>query len=196
MRRRNEKRRRYWTPFGTASGMLRWTLPTYRCSKDACWSTTLLKGASNVTEPQSSANPLYSGRRVETPITLRNLSFTHHSRFVLKFESSGEADSGSSLVHSHLLTLHLADHFCSDLLPPPYSGRLTFRGALEPMQSITLLPTVWITRPGTYSLAGWRLETEVGEVNDGGAWRTRQRFVQGPPAGDSSCISVSNIAAG
>ncbi|KZP10535.1 hypothetical protein FIBSPDRAFT_1051266 [Athelia psychrophila] len=119
------------------------------------------------------------GRRVETPITLRNLSFTHHSRFVLKFESSGEADSGSS-----------------DLLPPPYSGRLTFRGALEPMQSITLLPTVWITRPGTYSLAGWRLETEVGEVNDGGAWRTRQRFVQGPPAGDSSCISVSNIAAG
>lgn len=117
------------------------------------------------------------GCRVETSVILRNLSLTHHARFVLKFESSGEADPRHS-----------------DLLPPPYSGRLTFRGTLEPMQSLSLHPKVWITRPGTYSLAGWRLETEVGELTDGTAWRTRQRYVQGPPTGDSSCISVSDAA--
>lgn len=51
---------------------------------------------------------------------------------------------------------------------------------------------VWISQAGTYSLAGWRLESEV-EEQEGAAgqeWRPRHRYTQSPQTGDMSCITV------
>lgn len=82
------------------------------------------------------------------------------------------------------------------LLPPQYSGRLTFRGTLLPSQMVTVRPKLWITRPGTYSLSGWRVETEVEEGTSStapGVWQTRQRYSQSPPEGNLSCVTVYDI---
>jgi len=102
---------------------------------------------------------------------------THTVRYVLKLDSNTEAQSISP------------DH-----LPPQYCGRLTFRGTLKSAEVVTLYPKIWVTRPGTYGLEGWRLETEVGEPADVGVWRVRQRYVQGPPARDQACITIKDIA--
>lgn len=77
-----------------------------------------------------------------------------------------------------------------NLLPPQYTGRLTFRGILKPTEEISLVPKIWVTRPGTYAIRGWTLEVEVGEVDVGDSWRTRQRYVQGPSAHDHACVTV------
>ena len=79
--------------------------------------------------------------------------------------------------------------------PPPYSGRLTFRGRLEPCQSTTITPSLWITRPGTYSLGNWKAETEVYEQEEtaGGTPAVRHRYLQTPAPGDDVYISVSDI---
>jgi hypothetical protein len=87
---------------------------------------------------------------------------------------------------------------------PRYSGRLTFRGTLQPLGAVTLQPMVWITHPGTYSLGGWLLKTEVGDTSssptmdgDGNdAWRTRSRYSQHSPTGDASCITVCDVKGG
>jgi len=113
---------------------------------------------------------------MQTSFILRNISLTHTSRFVFRLDSHTD-------IHSSL-----------DLLPPQYSGRLTFRGTLKPMQILSLNPTVWITRPGTYALVGWLLETEVGETFDTSGWQTRLRYVQGPPVGDRASVTVIDIA--
>lgn len=53
---------------------------------------------------------------------------------------------------------------------------------------------LWITRPGMYTLDSWTVETEVGEVAEDlspcDPWQTRQRYEQGPPAGDRSYLTV------
>jgi len=60
------------------------------------------------------------------------------------------------------------------------------------MQVLSLNPKVWITRPGTYALGGWLLETEVGETADRGVWQTRLRYLQGPPVGDWACVTIAD----
>jgi len=112
---------------------------------------------------------------------LRNYSLTHPSRFV--FRLSGPKDEIPSQPPS------------PHLLPPRYSGRLTFRGTIRPTEVATLKPTVLISRPGSYSLAGWCVETEVGEdiTGDNTGWRTRHRYVQTSTAGDLSCITVCDV---
>ena len=78
-------------------------------------------------------------------------------------------------------------------LPAAYCGRVTFRGALEPLQSMSVHAQMSVTRPGTYALSGWRLETEVGEPGmKDGVWRVRHRYEQSAPSDDKSSIVVSD----
>jgi hypothetical protein len=84
----------------------------------------------------------------------------------------------------------------SSILPPQYSGRRTFRGLLEPSQTAQVQTKVWISQPGTYSLSGWSLESEVEDLDieskDG--WQARDRYRQGPPQGGTlSCITVIGV---
>ncbi|KAM5531871.1 hypothetical protein V8D89_014425 [Ganoderma adspersum] len=128
---------------------------------------------------------------VPIAFTLRNLSLTHPARAVLKLVEPPLADSPS------------------DLLPPPYAGRLIHRHVLAPSQSTTVRAKLWASRPGCFALNSWTLETEVGEPSPSpepelapsvsptppkGAWRSRHlRYVQSPRAGDRSCVTVVDI---
>lgn len=93
----------------------------------------------------------------------------------------------------------------SDLLPPPYAGRLTFRKILEPSESYTAHAKLWATRPGAYALDSWTAETEVGEPPlpapeppsaeaKTPAWRSRQmQYLQRPRAGERPCVAVVDV---
>ncbi|KAL1748561.1 ER-golgi trafficking TRAPP I complex 85 kDa subunit-domain-containing protein [Schizophyllum fasciatum] len=126
-------------------------------------------------EHDFAAGPL----RIPVPFAVRNVSQTHVCAFALKFASTAGAYPPSAQVQ-----------------PPPYSGRLTFRGRLEPCQSATITPSLWITRPGTYSLGHWKAETEVFEQTETGpsADIVRHRYTQVPAAGeDDVYVSVSDV---
>ena len=103
----------------------------------------------------------------------------------------------SALDVSGFSAIHATHTYPSrrQIQPPPYSGRLTFRGRLEPCQSTTITPSLWITRPGTYSLGNWKAETEVYEQEEtaGGTPAVRHRYLQTPAPGDDVYISVSDI---
>ncbi|KAJ7071158.1 ER-golgi trafficking TRAPP I complex 85 kDa subunit-domain-containing protein [Mycena amicta] len=75
------------------------------------------------------------------PLRLRNYSATLISRYVLRL--------GSELPSA------------PDVLPPSYTGRVTYRGSLGPLECVEITPRIWVACPGTYALSGWRLETEV-----------------------------------
>ncbi|KDQ63410.1 hypothetical protein JAAARDRAFT_169218 [Jaapia argillacea MUCL 33604] len=109
--------------------------------------------------------------------TLRNYSHTNTARVVLRLRAD------STTIYPPY----------SNLLSPQYAGRLSHRGTLLPAQQLTFQAKMSISRPGTYGLGGWRVETEVGEAPSGlqgqlAPWRTRARYSQGPPPGDTSCI--------
>ncbi|KAJ7783643.1 ER-golgi trafficking TRAPP I complex 85 kDa subunit-domain-containing protein [Mycena maculata] len=109
---------------------------------------------------------------VPISFTLRNYSPTHASRFVLRLASE-------SVSHP------------PDVLPPAYTGRLTFRGTLQPMESTGLTPKIWVVCPGTYALSGWRLETEVLDTSPAEAdVRIIHRYQEEPSLGS---ITVSDI---
>lgn len=78
--------------------------------------------------------------------------------------------------------------------PAPHVGRLTYKGQLSPLESTAIDTTLWINHPGMYTLNSWTAETEVGEApeepDSGDAWKIRDRYEQGPQAGDSSSITV------
>ncbi|KAH9858208.1 ER-golgi trafficking TRAPP I complex 85 kDa subunit-domain-containing protein [Lenzites betulinus] len=127
---------------------------------------------------------------VPVAFTFRNLSLTHPARVTLKLAEAPEADPAD---------------LSSNLLPPPYAGRLTFRRVLEPSQTYTAQTRLWATRPGCYALDSWTAETEVGEPMsltpsdaEPGAlpvWQSRQlRYVQRPPAGEQPCVTVVDVA--
>ncbi|GBE78241.1 hypothetical protein SCP_0111240 [Sparassis crispa] len=119
-------------------------------------------------------------RHVSVAFTLRNLSLTHPSRIVLKLQSAS-AEPASSAA----------------LLPPQYAGRLTYRSTLAPSASHIFQVKLWVTRPGSYALDGWTVETDVGErANAGtstGVWRTRHRYVQGPLADYRHSVTVVDV---
>ncbi|KAG2369466.1 ER-golgi trafficking TRAPP I complex 85 kDa subunit-domain-containing protein [Suillus spraguei] len=107
--------------------------------------------------------------------TIRNHSLSHPSRFVLRLD------------HRQQPSLH---HF-----PAPYCGRTTFRGLLGPLRTTSVVAQLFATRPGTYALSGWRLETEVGEPNmEGGSWQVRHRYEQRATTDESSSVVVSDIS--
>ncbi|TFK56961.1 hypothetical protein OE88DRAFT_1715773 [Heliocybe sulcata] len=118
-----------------------------------------------------------------TPVTfvLRNYSVTHPARFVLRLKQDNTPAQSPSI-----------------LLPPQYSGRLAYRGRLEPSQLATVRAKMWLSRPGAYALRGWQVETEVEEVDsdEKGRKRTRHRYLQGPALADRSCIVITNVNSG
>jgi hypothetical protein len=70
----------------------------------------------------------------------------------------------------------VANSIIVDRLPTMYTGRPIFRGELGPCQSASVKPRLWVTRPGTYSLGEWSLETEISlQLSDGPGQRTRKR---------------------
>jgi len=78
------------------------------------------------------------------------------------------------------------------MLSPSYTGRLTFRGKIEPLQLVTVRPKVWVSKPGTYSLGGWTLETEISiEQAEGSKQSTRnRRYLQEPSPEDKTCVVI------
>ncbi|KAJ7092588.1 ER-golgi trafficking TRAPP I complex 85 kDa subunit-domain-containing protein [Mycena epipterygia] len=108
---------------------------------------------------------------VPITFTVRNYSSTHTSRFVLRLASESISSP-------------------PDLLPPAYTGRLTFRGTLKPLELTRITPKIWVVCPGTYALSGWRLETEVLETSIGGDdARVRHRYQEESSLGS---ITVSD----
>ncbi|TRM66415.1 ER-golgi trafficking TRAPP I complex 85 kDa subunit-domain-containing protein [Schizophyllum amplum] len=119
--------------------------------------------------------------RIPVPFVVRNFSQTHTCAFSLKFTST-------TGVYPPL----------AQIQPPPYTGRLTFRGRLEPCQRTNVTPSLWITRPGTYSLGHWRAETEVFEQENDvpstdGVPAVRHRYLQTPAPEDDVCFTVSDV---
>jgi len=99
---------------------------------------------------------------------LRNHSLTLPARYALKLHS----DAGTN-----------------GSLPTMYTGRPIFRGELGPCQVASVKPHLWVTRPGTYSLGGWSLETNISLQFSG--QRTRKRnYLQSPSPSDNACIVV------
>ncbi|PPQ62964.1 hypothetical protein CVT24_006070 [Panaeolus cyanescens] len=111
----------------------------------------------------------YSG---SVDLILRNHSLVCPVRYVLKLRT--ETNSRS-------------------LLPPPYKGRLTFHGVLDPSQTVALTPKLWIKRPGAYALGGWSLETEVLSGPSGQPAKPILHVQEGRPDEDQTCIIISNI---
>ncbi len=87
----------------------------------------------------------------------------------------------------------------SDLLPPPYAGRLIHRHIIPPSQSVIAHAKLWATRPGCFALDSWTVETEVGEptseiATETPRWKSRHlRYVQIPRAGERPCVTVVDI---
>jgi len=107
--------------------------------------------------------------------SLKNHSLSHPSRYVVKFGAMSEDQLEQS-----------------DILPPRYTGKLTIRGVLQPLQSTIIETKLWASHPGTYALSGWQIETIVGEPNQS-AWRARHRYVQGPPLDHHPRMIVTDI---
>jgi len=88
---------------------------------------------------------------------------------------------------------------CRYILPPQYTGRKTFRGLVERSQMTELHAKVWVHRPGTYNLDGWVLESEVGDQQEDGSWKTRHRYSsqqneQHQAADEVSCVTIRSIS--
>ncbi|KAJ7630805.1 ER-golgi trafficking TRAPP I complex 85 kDa subunit-domain-containing protein [Roridomyces roridus] len=96
---------------------------------------------------------------IPVPFTIRNYSPTNSARFVFRLTSESSEPS--------------------DLLPPSYSGRLTFRGTLKPMESARVAPKIW------YALSGWRIETEVLDAST-----VIHRYKEEPALGSITVIHV------
>ncbi|KAF9270075.1 hypothetical protein L218DRAFT_848836 [Marasmius fiardii PR-910] len=92
-------------------------------------------------------------------IFIRNYSATLSSRFALNLSNDRSLYSATLDNDS----------------PAPYAGRMTHRGILEPYQDVSIQVRLWISRPGSYILGGWRLETEVLEEE---STHVRHRYVQ------------------
>ncbi|KDR85341.1 hypothetical protein GALMADRAFT_234163 [Galerina marginata CBS 339.88] len=107
---------------------------------------------------------------VRLDFQLRNHSLEHPARYTLRL-----SPSQSSLS--------------TNLHPPPYLGRITFRGTISPSETTAIHPKLWVTRPGAYGLGGWTLETEICSPT-GQAIKSR-RYLQGPSLSEEgACIVV------
>jgi len=118
-------------------------------------------------------------RSVPVTFVVSNCSLTHPVKFIFRLPSS-ESKKASS----------------PHILPPQYTGRRTFRGLIERSHRTELHAKVWIHRPGTYSLDGWVVEGEVGDLQEDGTWRTRHRYSsqQHQPGRGICCITVRDVS--
>ena len=90
------------------------------------------------------------------------------------------------------------DRACGrNICPLHYTGRLTFRGTLKPLEATTIQPRACITHPGAYGLGVWNLETQVLETSwaasDEGKGKIRLQYQQGPSLDDESCLFVCSV---
>ncbi|KAG6818052.1 hypothetical protein H0H87_009207 [Tephrocybe sp. NHM501043] len=114
--------------------------------------------------------------RTSMTMTIRNYSLTHKARFVLRLDTDANG------------------HPSASLLPPPYIGRLTFRGTLDPAKSTIIKPDLWITRAGSYGSGRWSLETEVVEDIAGrGPDHVLHRYRQESLPEDGTSLTVRDI---
>jgi len=113
--------------------------------------------------------------RTSVPMTLRNYSLTHKCEFLLRLPTG---------------------NISSNIPPLNYTGRLTFRGTLEPLEATTIQPDVYITYPGEYGLGGWSLEAQVlrtsTAVSDG-IENVRHRYRQESLPDGRSCLIVRSV---
>ncbi|KXN83896.1 hypothetical protein AN958_00976 [Leucoagaricus sp. SymC.cos] len=137
------------------------------------------------------AGPLWTS----VDFAIRNYSLTHEAGYTLKLRGSSSGNTRYPLVNPRVLS-------------PPYSSKLNFRGTIPPSSSVTLHPKLWITRAGTYSLDGWRLDTEVYEQpsetsgskltppTSGTSRLIRHRYTQERPVSDRLCLVVQDASKG
>ncbi|KAK0478294.1 ER-golgi trafficking TRAPP I complex 85 kDa subunit-domain-containing protein [Armillaria novae-zelandiae] len=116
--------------------------------------------------------------RLPVAFTIRNHSLTHRSSFVLK-----------------LLPEQSTDALSASAIRPCYSGRLSFRGVLNPTELITIHPKMWASRPGLYGLHAWHMEVEVHELDQvpGDKPRIRHHYIQESGQAHHSNIIVRDI---
>ncbi|KAH9486608.1 hypothetical protein JR316_0000673 [Psilocybe cubensis] len=82
-----------------------------------------------------------------------------------------------------------------NLLPPPYSGRMTFRGTIAPSEIVTIYPKLWVTKPGAYSLNGWSLETEINGSDPNSNTRKRAYLLEPSKKDEEQCVIISDSRA-
>ncbi|KAG8986225.1 hypothetical protein FRB93_005483 [Tulasnella sp. JGI-2019a] len=85
----------------------------------------------------------FTTRPASIPITfnIRNTSGTRPTEYVLLL--SGDP------VPSTLQRFNI----------PPYVGKLSHRGTIPPLSQASVKARIWIVRPGTYALRGWKLQS-------------------------------------
>ena len=79
---------------------------------------------------------------IPVSFALRNYSTTHYLQYLLRLPSSQTSEDLGYLA-------------------PIYTGRLTHRGRLAPLQSCVLVVKVRASQRGTYTLDGWQIESAV-----------------------------------
>lgn len=71
-------------------------------------------------------------------------------------------------------------------------GRTTFRGILEPSQTTTIKPKLWITQPGIYAIDEWNLTSEVFQLSKLGKVPLRRYNRQSSPE-ETACLTICDI---
>ncbi|KAL0579376.1 hypothetical protein V5O48_002652 [Marasmius crinis-equi] len=142
-------------------------LEMFQAIRDSEWNVEMNPLVVHVTTPHVVKHDFSRGPcNTAATIYIRNYSSTLSSQFTLKL--SGDPDLYSTLSN--------------DDSPAPYMGRMSHRGTLAPHEDTSVQARLWITRPGSYVLGGWRLETEV--LEDGQPTAIRHRYAQEPSSGE------------
>lgn len=126
--------------------------------------------------------------RVSVQFHMKNLSPTHLSRVTLRLAAT-PSDVETSYVSCRLSQFRgRADDADSVLLSPRYIGRLTHRAEIQPRSAATVHTKVWVTRPGSFRLSDWTVETQV-DTSERTSIR-HLRYIQVPPVEHLACFSV------
>ncbi|KAG7099059.1 hypothetical protein E1B28_000934 [Marasmius oreades] len=146
-------------------------LEVFQAIRDSEWNTEMNPLVVHVIAPHIVKHDFSKGPCSTTAtVLIRNYSATLTSRFALKLSSDPVLYSAAALNNDS---------------PAPYTGRTTYRGIIKPYQDTSVEVKLWISRPGSYVLGGWRLETEV--LEDEGA-HVRHRYVQEPSAEETQTL--------
>ncbi|KDQ08436.1 hypothetical protein BOTBODRAFT_148671 [Botryobasidium botryosum FD-172 SS1] len=112
--------------------------------------------------------------KISVSFIIRNLSLTTSARFMLSLPN-GTRPPGSL-----------------NYIPSTFIGALTHRGDIGPSRETNVRVRMWATQPGTYSLHGWSLETDIGSLEDG-IWISKARFVQDAEEGGSPVTEIRSV---
>lgn len=127
------------------------------------------------------------------PITESLVAPTREVHFKAECHKTNGLYGSSVCFYTYFIASLITDSENSRYLSPPYLGRLTFRGTISPSELVTVQPHLWITRPGSYSLSGWSLETEISIPSRNGDSNGRtKRYLQKPSAENIISVLVCN----